>query len=205
MIKSVLLAAAVAGAAAAPSGGERMPPLPAARYDAAQREAAEAFLQARKVPPFGPFSRLIRSPQVMTTARSMGDYLRYDPAIGTTLSEFVILVTAREWRQDYEWSLHAPIALKQGIKPEVVEAIADGRRPEGMSADEALAYDFSIELHRNRQVSDATYARTLKRFGEKGVVDLTAINGYYAFLAMQLNVMRASPEPGGPTLARLPR
>ena len=116
----------------------------------------------------------------------------------------MILVTAREWGQAYEWSIHAPIALAQGIRPEVVQAIAQGRRPQGMSDDEAICYDFSTELHRTRQVSDATYARALKRFGEKGVIDLTAINGYYTFLAMQLNMMRTPASPGGPLLTAAP-
>ena len=103
------------------------------------------------------------------------------------MSEFVILVTAREWGQDYEWHVHAPIALKQGIKKEIVEAIADGRRPGGMSADEEICYDFSIELHRNKRVSDATYHRAVVKFGEKGVMDIVGINGYYTFLTMAMN------------------
>jgi 4-carboxymuconolactone decarboxylase len=199
-----LLASAGAAWAQVPVAPERMGPVPPSAYDAAQKQAAEDFEKARKTGVFGPFSRMMRSPEVMSSARSMGDYLRFGSAIGTTLSEFVILVTAREWTQEYEWSLHAPIALQRGIKPEVVQALAEGRRPETMSEDEALCYDFLAELHRNKQVSDATYARAVKRFGEKGVIDLTAISGYYTFLAMQLNMMRAAPEPGGPLLKKFP-
>jgi 4-carboxymuconolactone decarboxylase len=198
ILAGVAAAAALCGAAQAQ---ERLPPVPPAQYTADQRAAAAAFEAARNGPVFGPFGLLIRSPNVMTAARQMGDHLRFGSAVGTTLSELAILVTAREWSQDYEWSVHAPIALRQGIRPEVVDAIAQGRRPEGMSADEALVYDFTIELHRNRQVSDATYGRTLARWGEVGVVDLTAINGYYTFLAMALNVGRTPPADG----IRLPR
>jgi hypothetical protein len=108
----------------------------------------------------------------------MGDYLRYNSAIGNTLSELAILVTAREWAQDYEWSLHEPIALKAGIKPEIAAAIADGRRPDGMSADEEIVYDFSTELFRNKRVPARAYDRALRRFGEKGVIDMTSIAGY---------------------------
>jgi 4-carboxymuconolactone decarboxylase len=133
----------------------------------------------------------------------MGDYLRYKSGIGNTLSELVILVTAREWTQDYEWSVHAPIALKAGIKPEIVAAIRDGRRPEGMSDDEAIVYDFSVELQRNHRVSDQTFARAEKRFGKPAVVDLVGITGYYTFLAMQLNVAQYKPKAGA-EMPRLP-
>ena len=199
MLTSALMAAALAGAAQA-----RLPPVPAAAYSAEQKAAVAAFEAARKAPLSGPFSVMVRSPPVMTASRQLGDHLRFNSAIGTRLSELVILVTAREWSQDYEWSVHAPIAVRQGIAQEVVDAVADGRRPARMSADEALAYDFTVELHRNKRVSEPTYQAALKRWGEAGVVDLTAISGYYTLLAMQLNVARTPPEAGGPRLARLP-
>lgn len=183
---------------------DRLPAILPAQYDADQKKAAEEFLAVRKVPVFGPFDPLMYSPQVMTVAREMGDYLRYKSAIGTTLSELVILVTAREWGQDYEWAVHAPIALKQGIKQQIVDAIADGRRPAGMSADEELCYDFSVELHRTKRVSDTTYNRAVERFGKKGVVDLTAISGYYTFLAMSMNMSRYEGPADGLRLPRFP-
>ena len=189
---------------AAATAQERLPTIPPDQYTDAQKKAAEDFLAARKVPVFGPFEPLMHSPEVMSQARAMGDYLRYKSGIGTTLSELVILVTAREWTQDYEWYVHAPIAAKTGIKPEIIEAIRDGRRPTGMSEDEEIVYDFSTELHQNKRVSDATFARAEKRFGKPAVVDLVAINGYYTFLAMQLNTARyAIPKDGAP-LPRFP-
>ena len=139
---------------------------------------------------------LMRSPELMTAARSTGDYLRYKSAIGNTLSEFVILVTARAWSQEYEWNFHAPIAIQQGISQAKVDAIAAGRRPDAMSDDEAICYDFVSELQHDRKISDATYARALKRFGEKGVVDLAGISGYYSLLSMEMNMART--DPGGP-------
>jgi 4-carboxymuconolactone decarboxylase len=182
----------------------RLPTIPPAQYDDEQKKAAEEFMATRKVPVFGPFEPLMHSPQVMSQARSMGDYLRYKSALGTTLSELVILITAREWSQDFEWHVHYPIALKAGIKKEVADAIADGRRPTGMSEDETLVYDFSAELHKNKRVSDETFARVEKRFGKKGVVDLTGINAYYTLLAMQMNVAGYKVPQGGLTLKRLP-
>lgn len=201
LIAGLALASAIATSAHA---AERLPTIPPAQYTDEQKQAAEEFVAARKVPVFGPFEPLMHSPQVMSQARSMGDYLRYHSAIGNTLSELAILVTAREWSQDYEWYVHQPIALKAGIKPEITAAIADGRRPAGMSDDEEIVYDFSTELHRNKRVSDLTFERAEKRFGKKGIVDLTGINAYYALLAMQLNVAQYALPQGGKKLVRFP-
>ena len=105
----------------------------------------------------------------------MGDYLRYKSALPPRLSEFVILLTAREWTQQYEWNAHYPIAVKAGIKREILDAIAEGRRPSGMSDEETILYEFCRELHHDKFVSDATYSRALKAFGEQGVVDTIGI------------------------------
>jgi 4-carboxymuconolactone decarboxylase len=140
----------------------------------------------------------------MSQARATGDYLRYQSALGNVLSEFVILITAREWAQDYEWHVHYPIALKVGIKQEIADAIADGRRPVGMSEDEEIIYDFSTELHKNKRVSDHTFHRAVTRFGKKGVVDLTGINAYYTLLAMQMNVAQYQIPKDGKKLNRFP-
>ena len=77
-----------------------------------------------------------------------------------------------------------------------ISAIAEGRRPAKMAADEAAIYDFIDELSRNRSVSDPTYARAKEHFGERGVIDMIGIHGYYSLLAMILNVSRA-PLPEG--------
>ena len=183
----------------------RLPTIPPTDYTAEQKQAAADFEAARKRPVFGPFEPLMHSPQVMNQARAMGDYLRYKSAIGTTLSELVILVTAREWTQDYEWYVHYPIALKAGIKQSIADAIADGRRPDGMSDDEEIVYDFSVELHRNKRVSDTTFARADKRFGKQGVVDLTGVNAYYALLAMQMNVAQYEVPKDAKKLERFPK
>jgi 4-carboxymuconolactone decarboxylase len=184
---------------------ERLPTIAPASYTPEQKQAAADFEAARKVPVFGPFEPLMHSPQVMNQARAMGDYLRYKSAIGTTLSELAILITAREWTQDYEWYVHQPIAIKAGIKPEIVSAIAAGRRPEGMSDDEEIVYEFSTELHRTKRVSDRTFARAEKRFGKQGVVDLTGINAYYTLLAMQLNMAQYAVPKDAKKLDRFPR
>lgn len=183
----------------------RLPTIPPEQYTPEQKQAVQDFETARKAALRGPFQPLLHSPQVMTLMRSTGDYLRYKSAIGTTLSELVILVVAREWTQDYEWMVHQPIAVEVGIKASITEAIAQGRRPQGMSDDEEIVYDFSTELHKNKHVSDHTFARAEKRFGKQGVVDLTAINAYYTSLAMQMNAAEYQVPKDAKRLQRFPR
>jgi 4-carboxymuconolactone decarboxylase len=187
-----------------PMAESRLPIIDPNDYTDEQKAAAKEFERARNRAVFGPFEPLMHSPEVMSKARSFGDYLRYNSAIGNTLSELVILVTAREWTQDYEWYVHYPIALNAGISHDIADAIAEGRRPVGMSKDETIVYDFSIELHRNKQVSDVTFKAALDQFGYKGVVDLTGINGYYSFLAMQMNMAKYPLPEDGAKLKRFP-
>lgn len=175
---------------------ERLPTIPPAQYDQAQKQAAAEFLAARKNAVQGPFEPMMYSPPVMSRARAMGDYLRYASGIGNTLSEFAILITARDWGQDYEWSVHAPIAAKAGIKPEKIAAIREGRRPDAMSPDETIIYDFATELLHNKGVSDTTFKAAEGRFGKPAVVDLVGIVGYYTFNAMMLNTARYKPADG---------
>src|ERR1700691_4672090 len=190
---------------AAARAEDRLPTIPPAQYSEEQKQAAADFEAARKVPVFGPFEPMMYSPQVMSQARAMGDYLRYKSAIGNTLRELPILITAHEWTQDYEWAVHYPIALKAGIRKEVADDIAAGRRPNAMSPDEETVFDFTSELLRNKQVSDATFERAKSRFRTKGVVDMTGIVGYYTFLAMQLNVAQYPVAMDGKKLPRVPR
>lgn len=186
-------------------GPERLPTIPPEQYTPEQKQAVQDFESVRKTALRGPFQPLLHSPQVMTLMRATGDYLRYQSAIGTTLSELVILVVAREWTQDHEWMVHQPIAVAAGIKASITEAIAQGRRPQGMSDDEEIVYDFSSELHKNKHVSDFTFARAEQRFGKQGVVDLTAINAYYTSLAMQMNAAQYQVPQDAQRLQRFPR
>jgi 4-carboxymuconolactone decarboxylase len=187
------------------SAQTRLPIIPIDQYTPEQIKAAQEFELVRKRAPWGPFAMLMYSPELMNNARSMGDYLRYKSSIPNMLSEFAILITAREWSQDYEWSIHYPIAIKAGLKIEVAAALKDGRRPEEMGEDETLIYDFTTELQRNKRISDITFAKVEKRFGKKGVVDLAGIAGYYTFLAMEMNAARhPAPAEGGIHLPRLP-
>jgi 4-carboxymuconolactone decarboxylase len=183
---------------------DSLPPIPAAQLTPAQQEAVAAFKTARGAGVTGPFHPLLRSPELMTRTRAMGDYLRYKSALPPRLSEFVILLTARQWTQQYEWNAHYPIAIRAGVRRDVLDAIADGTRPSGMSVEETILYDFIQELHVGKAVTDATYARALKQFGEHGIVDTIGITGYYTMLAMTLNVARTPPGESGSPVLRSP-
>ncbi len=175
---------------------DRMPLIPAEKQTEAQKKASVDFEAARKVPVFGPFVPLLRSPEFMLAASNMGLYLRYKNVLPFKINEFVILITAREWSQQVEWEIHYPIAVKAGLDKNIADAIGEGRRPDNMPEEEAIAYDFSIELHRNKSVSDATYARAVAKFGEHGVADMSGTNGYYTLLAMSMNAARTAGSTG---------
>jgi len=176
---------------------ERLGPIPDADLSGAQRAAAQEVIDGPRGALYGPFVPLLRSPELLHHAQRMGEYLRYRSAIGVRLSELAILVTARQWNQEVEWAIHAPIARQVGIPAPVIAAIAARERPTGLMVDEAVVHDFCVELHADKAVSDRVYADALALFGEQGVVDLVGINGYYTLLAMVMNVARTdAPQDG---------
>ena len=188
------LALVAVGVAAAAQGQDRMPPIPADKLTDVQKKAIAEFKAARSADISGPFVPMLRSPEVMNRARALGDYLRYKSALPPRLSEFVILMAARRWNQQYEWNAHQPLAIKGGLSADIVKAIADGRRPDRMAGDEDVVYTLWDEVQRN-SVSDATYARAVQRWGEHGVVELTSLVGYFQLVSLVLNVARIPEEP----------
>jgi 4-carboxymuconolactone decarboxylase len=155
----------------------------------------------------GPMVPLLRSPEVMVAANSMVNYLEYKTVLPQELRELVVLIAAREWTEQYVWNSHYATALEKGVRPDIVKAIADGRRPAKMSDDEEAVYDFLDELHRNHGVSDPTYARVLAKFGEQGIIDMVSVYGVYSYFSMVTNVAH-TPAPKNataPPLAPLPR
>jgi 4-carboxymuconolactone decarboxylase len=182
-----------------------MPPLHDADLSAAQRAAAAELAAGPRGGVVGPFIAALRSPELMTRLQRLGEYLRYRNALGPRLTELAVLITARAWSQPFEWAMHVGEAEKRGIASATIASIGRGRRPARMTAEEAIVYDYTHELHARQAVSDRTYARAVAAFGEAGVVDLTAVAGYYATLAMILNVAR-TPVPAGERspLAELP-
>src|ERR1700752_4603127 len=109
---------------------DRLPPLDPAQMDEAQRAAARAVEEGPRGALYGPFVPMLRSPELMQHAQRMGEYLRYRSALGTRLSGLAILVVAREWDQQVEWAIHAPIAVAEGLAPAIVDAVAAWTRPQ---------------------------------------------------------------------------
>jgi 4-carboxymuconolactone decarboxylase len=143
-----------------------------------------------------PFNEWLRSPELADNLQKLGSTIRFKSSLSPRLNEFAILVTARHWTSQYEWFAHHRLAMQGGLNPQVAEDLAQGRRPANMKDDEAIVYDFSTEMHRTHQVSDATFKAARDKFGEQGVMDLIAVNGYYVLVSMTLNVNR-TPVPGG--------
>src|SRR5258708_33531493 len=169
---------------------DRMPPIASDQLTDAQKKAADEFGQGRGYAVRGPFIPLIRSPEVMLRAKAMGDYLRFKSTLGPRLNEMVILITAREWTQQYEWNAHHPEAMKAGLRREIADAIAEGSRPTGMAEDEEIAYDLASEILRQKRVSEPTYRRARAKFREQGVIDLVGVVDDYTVLAIVMHETR---------------
>jgi len=180
---------------------DRLPPLPDCELDDTQRDAKAAIINGPRGVFEGPFIPLLRSPDLMGRLEKVGEYLRYGSKLPARIREFAILIIARDYNQQTEWGIHQPIALKTGLAATTIEAIAEGRRPAELTQDEQAAWDFLLEVRLHRAVSDATYAGAKSQFGEAGIIDLTAIAGYYALLAQVLNVAQTPPPPGAPRLS----
>jgi len=177
---------------------DRLPPLPDAALSPQQRAAAATIAAGPRGGLYGPFVPLLRSPELMEHTQRLGEYLRYRSAVGARLSELVILVVARHWAQAVEWAIHAPIAARAGLSPDVVEAIRRNETPARLGDDEAIVHAFATELIRTQHIGDATFERARARFGEHGVADLLGLCGYYTLLAMVMNGARTAVPPGAP-------
>src|SRR5436190_17096944 len=176
--------------------GPRFRPLPVGELNDAQRKVYEEIAGGPRGGVRGPFNALLRSPQLTDRVQRMGEYIRFNSSLPPRLNEFAILITARHWTSQYEWYAHLPLALKAGLDPKIAADLAMNKRPANMKDDEAAVYDFCTQLHRAKKVDDAAYKRAVALFGEKGVMDLIGVSGYYTAVSMTLNVAEV-PVPAG--------
>lgn len=146
----------------------------------------------------GPFNVWLRSPGIGSLIQQLGEEIRFRSSLAGKLNELAILIVARHWTSQYEWVAHHKLALEGGLNPAIAEQIAQGKRPSGMDADETIVYNFSRELLDTQGVSDANYKAVVDRFGERGVVDLISVNGFYVLVSMCLNVDGTPVPPGTP-------
>ena len=182
----------------APTAGKtpRFPQLSLDALNHLQRPLAEQILKVSSVGLGGPYNVLLRSPVLGQRVFDLLHYLRWNTSLPLALNEFAILIIGRQWRSQVEWFAHAPIAIKAGLAPGIVAELKANRRPSGMTADEAIVYDFVTELTRTHQVSDATFEQARALLGEQQVVDLTATAGTYVTLAMLLAMAEQDVPPG---------
>ena len=205
---AIAAVAAGAGAFAAteipPLRGDRFAPLQPQDMTEEQRVMVEHLLSGPRGSLNGPFNVMLRSPDLGDRLQRVGEFVRFKTSIPPRLNELAILVTARHWTAQYEWYAHYDLALKAGVSPEIADAIAAGKRPAALDADEAVVFDFVEALLEKGQVSDDGFAAAKEKFGERGVVDLIGLVGYYCTVSMVLNTDRYPlPDGAAPPLAPL--
>ncbi len=149
--------------------------------------------RGQSVTPRGPFAVWLHAAEFGMLAQALGGHCRYQTVLPARLSEFAILCTARLWRAQYEWFAHAPMAERAGVKPKTIADLRAGRAPKSAAKDERAIYDFVQELYKTKRVSDRTYKRVHGLLGDKGMVELIGILGYYVMVSMTLNVFRMMP------------
>lgn len=183
-------------------GAERMAPLRLDEMTEMQRRVAEELSAGPRKGVKGPFICLLRSPELLDRVAKLGEYLRFQSGLETCIREFVPMIVARHLTNQFEWAVHQPLALRAGLLPTTAAAVAEGRRPDAMAEDEALAYDFTLEVLQTHGVSERTYRRGVERLGEQGVVELATLIGYFVMVSWVLNVGH-TPAPADATVAPL--
>jgi 4-carboxymuconolactone decarboxylase len=186
---------------------DRLPPIPPDKMTDAQKKAAADYKQLRGSDLTGPpWSAMLRVPDLIVPSLELRLHNQKNSALTPKLTELAILIAARQWTNNFEWNAHSAAAERNGLSKPIIAAVADGRRPDHMEDDEAIVYDFCIEVLHNQSVSDPTYARMLAKFGEPGAVEAASLEGYYTYLSMIMNAARSPLAPGvKPALAPFPK
>jgi len=192
----------IAAQAQAPSArdiklvGDRFKPLKWDEMTPAQKTMMEHLLAGERRGAGGPFNVLLRSPEMGDLAQQFGASMRFHSSLPKKLNEMAIIITARHWTAQYEWTAHRKAAAEAGLSESIIQAIAAGKRPSSMDPAETVVYNFGNELLNTKQVSDPVFKAAVEKFGERGVVDLIGVMGYYQLVSMLLNVDRYPLAPG---------
>lgn len=176
----------------------RLTPLDESRMSDDQQRVLEAILSGPRGNLDGPFLAWIHSPALADHAQRLGAFCRYDTRLELRLTELAILFTASWWRSQAEWQIHEPIARQAGVTDAVIEALRSGEEPAFERDDERLVYRMGKTLYTTRRIDEALYAEAVAAFGEPGVVELVGVFGYYALVAMTLNVFEVRRETETP-------
>src|ERR1700733_7596549 len=188
--------AATMFAAPATSKEPRFPQLTMEQLNEVQKPLGEQIMKVSSVGIGGPYNPMIRSPVLGQRLYDLFYYLRWQTSVPTKLNEFAILIIGRQWRSQVEWFAHAPLAAKAGLSANILAELKDGKRPSGMAEDEAVVYDFVTELTTTKKVSDETFAKAKRVFGDQQIVDLTGVAGNYVMVAMMLAMAEETTHPG---------
>ena len=202
IVVCLIVLSLIAAQAQAPSArdiklvGDRFRPLKWDEMTPAQKTMMEHLFAGERRGAGGPFNALLRSPEMGDLAQQFGASMRFHSSLPKKLNEMAIIITARHWTAHYEWSAHRKAAAEAGLSESIIQAIAAGKRPASMDAAETVVYNFGTELLNTKQVSDPVFKAAVDKFGERGVVDLIGVMGYYQFVSMLLNVDRYPLGPG---------
>ncbi len=175
---------------------ERFKPLSADEMTPAQKKMVDSIQAGPRGTVRGPFKLLLRSPEVGELVQRVGAHIRFKSSIPTALNELAIILAGRKWNSQVEFWAHRGMGIEAGMRPEVADAVAAGRRPDPITPDEAIVHDFCHELLHTTEVSDAHCQAVVDRFGEQGVADLICALGYYSLVSMALNVDRVQLPDG---------
>lgn len=179
-----------------PPPAKRFPQVTLEQLNGQARQLGEEIVKISSVGLAGPYNPMLRSPVMGERLFRLLDYLRFNTSLDRRLNEFAILIQARLWTSQVEWYAHHPLAIKAGLSESVAADLKAGRRPANMRKDEAVVYDFCMELSTRHQVSEATFAKAREVFTDQQIVDLIAVSGTYVTVAMLLNAAQ-EPAPGG--------
>ena len=178
----------------------RLPEIAPEKMSEAQRRYYDEVTNGPRGGGFGgPFAPWLHSPELAEHVQRVGAHLRYGGNLPGKIREFTILTVARFWKADYEWYAHAPIAVAEGLDPDIAEAVRLGRRPTGAGPVELAAYDYATALLSTHKVEDAVFRRARERLGEAGIVELTILIGYYSLVATTLNAFDVGLPSGEKT------
>lgn len=160
-----------------------------------QRKVYDSIVKGPRGRLVGPLRAALHQPELADKWQQLGELLRFRTSLSPQISELAILVTARRWNCQVEWYIHARIAAEQGLAPDIIAATRLGRRP--TAAEDLLTiHDYTAELAAHGKVTEPVYQAALKLLGDVGIVELTALIGYYTMVAMTLNA-HDIPLPDG--------
>lgn len=174
----------------------RITPLASSQMNEEQQQIYSEIAAGKRGSVPAPLQIWLRSPELARHAQKLGEFVRYNTSLPPRLSELAILVTARFWTSQYEWNAHKKMALKAGLDPAIIEAIATRQPPGFDKPDEQVVYDFSRTLHRDHQLPDNLYQTAIETLGEQAVVELVGLLGYYTLISMTLNTFEVSVPEG---------